>query len=82
MKKELLFLLFIFFTLSLYSQNKAAQTKFTLNGKIKGKNTHIVYLQYFDNADKKVKDSCFVKNGTFTFIGNVKELTRGTLKGT
>ena len=82
MKKELLFSLFIIFTLSLYSQNNAAQTKFTLNGKIKGKNTHIVYLQYLDNADKKVKDSCFVKNGTFTFTGNVKELTRGTLKGT
>jgi peroxiredoxin len=82
MKKDILFSLFIFLSIGLFSQNNASQTKFTLNGKITAKNTKVVYLQYIDNTDKNVKDSCIIKNGTFTFSGHVKDLTQAKLKGT
>src|ERR1035437_2560278 len=82
MKKVILFLLFICLSFGLFSQNNASQTKFTLNGKIIAKNTKVVYLQYLDSSDKKVNDSCTVKNGAFTFSGHVKDLTQAKLKGT
>jgi len=82
MKKDILFSLFIFLSVGLFAQNNALQTKFTLNGKITAKNTKVVYLQYIDNTDKNVKDSCIIKNGTFTFSGHVKDLTQAKLKGT
>ena len=82
MKKYILFSLFIFLSIGLFSQNNASPTKFTLTGKITAKNTKVVYLQYLDNKDKNVTDSCAVKNGTFTFSGHVKELTFAKLKGT
>jgi peroxiredoxin len=82
MKKDILFSLFIFLSIGLFAQNNASQTKFTLNGKIIAKNTKVVYLQYLDSSDKKVNDSCTVKNGAFTFSGHVKDLTQAKLKGT
>jgi thiol-disulfide isomerase/thioredoxin len=82
MKKEILLSLFVFLSFGLFAQNNASQTKFTLNGKIISKNTKVIYLQYLDSSDKKVNDSCTVKNGAFTFSGHVKDLTQAKLKAT
>lgn len=61
----------------------SAQTtkSFTLEGKITGYTDPYIYLSYHDNTGKWIKDSAAVKNGAFSFHGQIDEPTMAGLYG-
>jgi len=72
---------FIIISLSLTAQIETPKLKFTLNGKLSGTHTTEVFLNYFDNVGMSVKDTCKLKNGTFSFTGFIKDPTKAKLTG-
>ena len=46
---------------------------FSLSGKFKGADGDIIYLNYAGKDGKQVKDSCIVKNGAYSFKGELSE---------
>lgn len=71
---------FLIFALSFVMQAIAQNTGkmktsaidgFTLNGKIEGQRTGMVYLYYPGMDDKRMKDSVLIVNGKFSFRGNI-----------
>ncbi|MBS1602903.1 MAG: redoxin domain-containing protein [Bacteroidetes bacterium] len=54
---------------------------FTLEGKITGYTDPYVYLSYPDKTGKWIKDSAEVKNGAFSFHGDINEPVMATLYG-
>lgn len=55
-------------------QGKAQQ--FTLTGKITGEPNAYIFLKYINDKGETVKDSCSLKNGDFSFKGNINGPTR------
>jgi thiol-disulfide isomerase/thioredoxin len=73
-KKSLLLTnLFIAFLVNSHAQKGAAG--FVLNGKYKEGGGAMLYLFYTGNNNERVKDSCVVKDGVFSFKGSVTEPT-------
>ena len=67
--------------LSAYTINAQDQNKpFQLKGKLLGQSAGIIYLGYSDAENKRVKDSCEIVNGGFSFKGSIKEPTMAYLQ--
>jgi len=47
--------------------------QFQLKGKLTGQSSGLLYLYYSDPENKRIKDSCEIVNGRFSFKGNIKE---------
>ncbi|HEY0177607.1 MAG TPA: AhpC/TSA family protein [Pedobacter sp.] len=61
------------------SDNGAA--KFTLTGKLTGRDTSFVWLRYWDKKGKEYRDTCYLKNGDFSFTGTIEEPVLVSLTG-
>lgn len=59
---------------------KAQNTKFTLDGTIKGKSDGFIYIGYTDNDGKQKSDSAAIINNAFKFVGDVKDLSNAYLR--
>ena len=74
--KILIWLIAGIFTLQATAQNKnsvaAAKHEFLIKGKIKGKTSPYLFLDYSNNEGKWVRDSAIVKHGEFEFKGKIK----------
>jgi len=53
---------------------------FVVNGKYKGQPGDMLYLSYTDAGNTRVKDSCVVKDGDFSFKGAITEPTMAYLR--
>jgi peroxiredoxin len=53
---------------------------FVLNGKYKGQAGDVLYLNYTNDKNERVKDSCVVNNGVFSFKGTITEPTMAYLQ--
>ena len=53
---------------------------FVLNGKYKGPAGDVLYLNYTNDKNERVKDSCVVKDGAFSFKGAITEPTMAYLQ--
>jgi thiol-disulfide isomerase/thioredoxin len=49
--------------------------RFTINGKITGVQTGLVYLYYANDQNKRIKDSAAILDGKFRFLGDLSEPT-------
>src|SRR5258706_10011602 len=80
MKKTLMTLLVTvgLFTAATHAQKNNNQ--FVLKGKVAGQNDGLLYLYYNDNNNKRIKDSCVLQNGIFSFKGNISEPTMAYLQ--
>jgi len=65
---------------SVNGQQKANE-KFVLDGKIMNQQEGAVYLSYPDKDGKFIRDSTFLKNGSFQFTGSIKEPTMASFSG-
>lgn len=80
-KTTLLFLAFCILSTLIYAQNTNKNLPFTIKGKLTGKQTKFVCLKFTDGNYNKHLDTCYLKNGLFTFSGFVKEPTVAYLEG-
>lgn len=55
-------------------------SRFQLKGKLTGQSNGLLYLYYSDAENKRVKDSCEIVNGGFSFNGNINEPTMAYLQ--
>ena len=56
-----------------YVNSQPAKDHFILNGKITGIDNSVIYLSYYDEYLQSGKsDSCFIRNGLFSFSGRLK----------
>jgi len=69
----IIFLIVCFFTINAFGQKTAESDKFTLSGKLIGRDTGIIVLKYLDKSLKYVKDTVVLKQGSFQFTGNIRE---------
>jgi len=74
MKKVALSVLFALGALATFAQNQ-----FTFSGTITGQSTGYARLQYLNEQDKLIVDSCLLQNGAFVFKGNINGFSRSTL---
>ena len=77
MKPAIISILFILLQNTALTQS-AALYPFTLEGRVDGRDSGYVYLNYFPNGGRAVMDSCVVKNGCFRFKSQIAETTRAT----
>jgi thiol-disulfide isomerase/thioredoxin len=54
--------------------------QFQLKGKLAGQSSGLLYLYYSDAENKRIKDSCEIVNGSFSFKGNINEPTMAYLQ--
>lgn len=73
MKKLVLFLSISGIGFNLSAQKW--QDKFVLNGTLSGKEEVSLYLRYIDKENKHVLDSSLIRNGNFSFKGDIIEPT-------
>lgn len=66
--------------LSVNTINAQDQKQFQLKGRLSGQPAGILYLNYSDAENKRIKDSCTIVNGGFFFKGNIKEPTMAYLQ--
>lgn len=57
-----------------------SKPEFSLSGKIKGKKTGYIYLNYADGYGKYIKDSVLIRNEAFQFQGKLAEPTMASLQ--
>nr|WP_068890604.1 TlpA disulfide reductase family protein [Pedobacter panaciterrae] len=69
----IIFLIVCFLTINALGQKAAESDKFTLSGKLIGRDTGIIVLKYLDKSWKYVKDTVVLKEGRFEFTGNISE---------
>ncbi|MBS1668914.1 MAG: AhpC/TSA family protein [Bacteroidetes bacterium] len=78
-KYLLIFSIVFFFTNNVESQSIGKNNKFTLYGKIIGRDTGSVVLWYFDNSNKTVSDTVKLKKGKFKFSGTINRACEALL---
>lgn len=69
-----MFRFYIFVCLHLFYLPSAAQTNektFVLNGMVKGRDTGIIILYYSNYNKEIIRDTSYLKSGSFTFIGKL-----------
>lgn len=57
-----------------------AQT-FTLNGRVEGRDTGIIWFSYINSNQKEIKDTVYLNKGVFQFDGSIAGPTRAILLG-
>jgi thiol-disulfide isomerase/thioredoxin len=80
--KKIWYTLFIITTISynLYAQDKEIRNnKFSLSGKIIGRDTGKVYLSYVDKIGKEIRDTALLQQGKFLFTGLIGAPTPANL---
>ena len=56
-----------------YGHSQSVKDHFILNGQITGIDNRVIYLSYYDEYLQSGKsDSCFIRNGLFSFSGRLK----------
>lgn len=80
MKTELIIIVILVSSLNSFSQNRYLD-KFTLIGKINGRDTGLIQLDYINKYNKQVHDTDHIKEGNFTFKGLIDAPTLATLIG-
>src|SRR5687768_3445609 len=63
------------------SQSQNRHGIFSLRGKVNYENTGKVFLYYADKNGQHVKDSAFLKDGSFVFTGSIGGPTSAWLEG-
>ncbi len=66
--------------MSIWGVAASAQTAFTIDGTIRGKNNGFLYLSYTDQEGKYQLDSALVVNNAFSFTGKIKELSNAYIR--
>ncbi len=66
---------------SLLSVLHVKAQQFTLSGQITGEPKAYIFLKYVNNKGETVKDSCSLKNGQFSFKGNINGPTHAYFAG-
>src|ERR1051325_8447725 len=51
------------------------KNQFVLKGKLKGITNGLLYLSYINSENSRIKDSCQLVNGNFSFNGNISHPT-------
>lgn len=77
----IIFLIVCLLTVNSFGQKTAERDKFTLSGKLIGRDTGIIVLKYLDKSWKYVKDTVVLKQGRFQFTGSITEPTEAELLG-
>ena len=80
MKHTFLFIIISFFVCESNSQN-ISSNRFKLDGEIKNCDSCFVILGYINKAGKRISDTGQIKNGKFTFFGEISEPTFATISG-
>jgi thiol-disulfide isomerase/thioredoxin len=70
----------VFCSLLFFHKGICQDRPFTLTGDIAGQQDGTVYLIYDNGAGKRIKDSCSLKGGRFTFQGRIGEPVMAILK--
>ena len=63
------------FLINCNEKEKQKENTFTVSGTIKGLDTDYMSTSYTDEADKRVSDSVFIKDGSFTYTAKIKKPT-------
>jgi thiol-disulfide isomerase/thioredoxin len=71
--------LLVIFSLSALAQSTTQNDQFILTGNIIGMQNGSIYLIYLNKKGKKVKDSCYILDERFHFIGKINEPTLALL---
>lgn len=80
MKRKLVLAgLLVFACHQLFAQQ--AKSNFTLSGKVVGRNTGMIWFDYADRTGKEIKDSTYLKNGAFSFTGNISAPSQALIAG-
>ncbi|WP_439505129.1 redoxin domain-containing protein [Sediminibacterium sp.] len=80
MKHTFLLIIISFFVCESNSQN-ISLNRFKLDGEIKNCDSGFVILGYINKAGKRISDTGQIKNGKFTFFGEISEPTFATISG-
>ena len=81
MKINLLFSLVLNVVINYTSAQGKVEDNFFITGKIEYRDTGFIVLKYIDGYNKRIADTCTIKNGLFVFKGYINEPTLVSIIG-